>query len=55
MKIKQLINMLESHNINANIIFIINKNNSGVIISSTVTCKCKEKDIYLTIGTKEIL
>ena len=48
MKNKKLINLLEKHNLDAEII-INEKIVERVTVSSKAECKCKEKEIYLNI------
>ena len=51
MKVKTLWNMLQEHNLDAEIVFKSSK--SGLVsISSKADCKCKEKEIYISIGKK---
>ena len=52
MKVRNLINLLSVHNLDADIIFKIDKKFAGVSVSSMSNCKCKEKEIFLTIGKK---
>jgi hypothetical protein len=55
MKVKTLINMLEAHNLDAEIIFRIEKESCILVnISSESDCRCKEKEIMMTISSKEI-
>jgi len=49
MKVKQLINLLEACNLEAEINFKKSKK-PMVSISMTAPCKCKQKEITLSIG-----
>lgn len=51
MKVKKLIEMLEDHNLDAEIKFFVNFNKSPELqIASKAICKCTEKEIEITIG-----
>ena len=53
MKVAKLIEMLERHNLQAEIKFRTIKNKPLFSISSTSDCKCKEKEIILTVGIEK--
>ena len=54
MKVKTLINLLSSRNLDADIVFKTDPTRKGMVVVSTkAKCKCSEKEISLTIGTKE--
>jgi hypothetical protein len=50
MKVAKLITMLEQHNLQADIKFKTKKGQPLMSISTMAPCKCKEKEIILTIG-----
>lgn len=52
MKVKDLINMLENHNLNAELIFL--ENDKFISINSTEDCKCKEKRIFINVPIYKI-
>lgn len=53
MKVAHLINLLEKHNLQAEIIFRLSEHPS-ICVGSKYNCKCTEKDIILTIGKEYI-